>query len=244
MKKLVTGMALAVACLVPLSAAKAVDFCTSGLALNFCGSVSVSITPSGSGSLVTLTVFNYSGSSLGGDPAAVFTSIALTDVPNIGTLSGLSVVSGGIDYVVGPAGDPGPHWALTTNVQQGGGVVVAIDASTIPGSTIQYGISSACSGANRIDTGGIGTCGFAANSVVISFHSTTSGLTAGDVFVKAQGINSSECDYNISTGVGSPTGCGGGTTTVPEPATLTLFGTGLIALGSRVKRWRRRNDNV
>jgi hypothetical protein len=243
MKKLMTGMALAVACLVPLSAAKAVDFCTSGLALNFCGSVTVATEAiSGGGTKVTLTVFNYSGSTLGGDPAAVFTSIALTDVsPSIGDVTGLKVISNGVDYAQGP---DGPNWGLSTQVQQGGGVVVDIDASTIPGSTIQYGIGSGCSEDKRINTGGIGTCGFAARSVVISFNSTTNNLVAGDIFVKAQGNNSSECDYNISTGVGTPTGCGGGTTTVPEPATLTLFGTGLIALGSRVSRWRRRNKAV
>jgi PEP-CTERM motif len=238
MKKLVTGMALAVACLVPLSAAKAFDFCTTGLALNFCGSVVVttSLNTVTGGTNVVLTVLNTSGGPLGGNPLAVFTSIGLTDVSSIGTLGPVVVRSGGIDY--------SSHWALTTGAQGGGGITVDINAGTIPGSTIKYGISSACSGTtDRIYTGGIGGCGFT-NNVTISFSTSTAWgtFTAGDVFVKAQGVNSSECDFSLTSPTGVPTGCN--QTTVPEPATLTLFGTGLLALGSRVKRWRRRNNNV
>lgn len=227
MKKLVTGLAIAAACLAPLSAAKAQAFCTTGLALNFCGSVVVSTAPNGSGgTLVTIQVLNTSGGALGGNPLAVFTSIGLEGVNNAGTLSNFSVSAGGVNYT--------SHWELVKNESVGGGVNIDINSSTMPGSTINFGISSACSGSvDRIYSGGIGGC--APNVVTISFETTTANFAAGfnNVYIKAQGDNSSECLLG--------SGC---TTTVPEPTSIVLVGTGLMALGSRANRWRRRNQKV
>ncbi len=227
MKKILAGTALAVACLAPLSAAKAADFCTTGLTLNFCGSVVITTVPSGTGTLVSIKVLNTSGGVAGGNPLAVFTAIGLTDVSSWGTLGSLSVTSGGTG-----------HWELNTNEQGGGGINVDINNSTTNG--VHYALSSFCSGAATPDavyTGGSGIngpCGL--NYVTFSFTSSVANLTIGDFFIKAQGANSSECDFSLNG-----TGISCNTTTVPEPASIVLVGTGLMALGRRASRWRRRN---
>jgi hypothetical protein len=72
MKRLLLPTALALALLAPLATASAdpnsYSFCTTGLSLNFCGSVEVTATPNAAGGTdVTFQVVNTSsGSSLGG----------------------------------------------------------------------------------------------------------------------------------------------------------------------------------
>jgi hypothetical protein len=228
MKKILAVTALAVACLTPLASAKAEGFstgpfCTSGLALNFCGSVDVSVIDHGSYSTVQFTVYNTSPTNA--TAAAVFTAIGLEGVSGITgaeSISNLSVMMGATSF---------GGWGVDINKSVGGGVNVDILASTTAG--INWGISSECSGAQNL----IYTCG--TNAVVISFDVTPDFVLGdGDVFVKAQNARGGGLSGECIIG----TACS--STNVPEPASIVLVGTGLMALGRRASRWRRRNQNA
>ena len=232
MKKILAGIAIVAACLVPMTSASASgfstgSFCTTGLALNFCGSVDVSVVAAGTGSDVSFKVYNTSGIA-GGDAAAVFTAVGLEGISGISSstqISGLTVQLNGTGTNYG--------WEVNVNEEVGGGTAIDLLSSTQPGSTINWGISSSCTADNRIDT-----CG--TSYVLISFHTAPAVTLASgsEVFIKAQGLNSSECRFDANGNSTCPT------TTVPEPASIVLVGTGLMALGRRANRWRRRNQNV
>jgi len=205
------------------------NFCTTGLALNFCGSVIVTATAaSGGGTDVVFKVLNTSGGPLGGDPLATFTAIGLDNIGVSPTITGPISVT-----LDGSSTNYSSGWQVSINKTIGGGISVDDLARTTNG--INDGISSACAPlANRIATGGIGSCPGGSNWVTISFHVNQNFQLANGavVFVKAQGNNSSECILG--------TACS--TTTTPEPATIALLGTGLLALGGRFARWPRRRD--
>jgi hypothetical protein len=235
MKKILVLAPLVAALLAPLGTAGAQtrdwgSFCTTGLALNFCGSVQVSaVASAGGGTDVTFTILNTSGGALGGDASAVFTGIGLDNI-------GLG------DPTVGPVtvtmnGTTFSGWQVEVDKQGGGGVNVDLLADTENG--INNGISSACAPVNnRIATGGIGGCPGGSNTVTISFHiSSTFDLADASLFIKAQGAQSSVCV------IGSE--CAPITTSaVPEPATLLLVGTGMLALAGGRRRSRRRAKHV
>lgn len=233
MKKLLVGAIAATLIATPLTSAQADvnnygAFCTTGLVINFCGSVTVSATPhTGGGTDVVIRVLNTSGGATGGDANAVFTAIGLENVPtdNTTTFSNLHVV------LDGSPTDYASQWQVDANKSLGGGLNVDVLPHTDHG--IQYGISSACGPiAKRITTGGIGGCSGGSHDVIISFH-TNAVFSANDaqIFIKQQGTLSSECLLG--------TGCSPHVAPVPEPASLILFGTGMMSMGGLFRRRRR-----
>ena len=83
MNKLLGCASLAAAFLAPLTSARAEtrewgSFCTTGVVMNFCGSMQVTATPTPDGRTeLSFTVLNTSGGTQSGDPGAVFTAIGL-----------------------------------------------------------------------------------------------------------------------------------------------------------------------
>ena len=218
-----------------------------GTSFQTCAAVTVTVTPrtNGPGAIVTMQIRNLSGTN-GTYAGTVFTNVGLDNVMP----TSINVITdprsaGYVLRVTGPCStgpncDYSQHWQLSNDKAIGGGVKVDLLSGTENGS--RYSIASSCNGGlapgHRLffltgcnaNTGGVVTMTFA---VTGDFDPATT----GDVFVKGQNGPNGQSTTCI-TGDGSAANCYP-TSTVPEPLSAGLFGTGLLAIGG-VKRFMRR----
>lgn len=250
------GRTLAVAAMLSLAGAtlaQADGFKTwtvcGGNAFNTCASVELNVV----GTNVTMRVWNLSGlhGTYGG---TVFTSVGLFNVPT--AVYAVIPSNGLVTGMSGPTrtGDSPSAWRIRNNTQVGGGVQLDLVGSTPNG--IDDGIASSCAPAGSLPGGTNSlwmspTCGAGGVTdptlnggfVVFSFTVTQTwdpNASGTELLVKGQnGPNgaSTEC----ITGTGKNNNCAPPPPqVVPEPITMTLLGTGLIALGGASLRRRRK----
>lgn len=223
------------------------NFC-GGSGFTFCASVNfaVAANPAG-GYTVTLDVLNRSLAS-GSNAPAQFVSVGLENVlppgERMATPANFRLQQGtwnGTSYVFADVCGANPTcWNMATNQTEGGGVRVDFDANTTQGN--QVSISSNCSASDPhwnvdpIDSCGRGSVAALWRPVRISFN-VTQAITSADLYVKAIANGSTECLTGSSQ---LPCTMAPPVTTAPEPATMTLFASGLAMLG--VARHRRRRS--
>ncbi len=256
-KRIVTAAAFAgIALAFPISEARAIGERTwavcggtpysgySGFAL--CASVRVTVTRNAAGQhVVTMQVYNLGGQN-GSYSGSVFTSIGLDNVipTSVNVVTGSLKITG--PCVANSAGcDYSEHWQVVDNKAIGGGVKVDLLAGSF---NSQHSIASQCGVDNGLTPGHnlyfVTNCHpSGSNFVTLSFRVTQDfdpSLT-GDLFIKGQNGylgQSSEC----LTG-GKNENCGP-TTVVPEPITLTLFGTGVLGWSGVGFLRRRRREST
>jgi uncharacterized protein (TIGR03382 family) len=249
MKRLLAASIL-VGVLAPTSA-KAVtpgstyDFC-GGSGFTFCASVTMSVAANTTGGYtVTLDVLNRSAG-VGSNAPAQFVSVGLENVlptgERLATPSNFKLQQGswnGTSYVFSDVCGANPTcWNMATNQTEGGGVNVDFDGNTTQGN--QISIASNCLATEAhwnispINSCGRGTDAALWRPVRISFN-VTQNITSADLYIKAIANGSTECQ----TGSVKTPCTNVPVTTTPEPATMTLVASGLLALGL-VRR--RRND--
>lgn len=212
----------------------------SGFAL--CASVSVTVTTGPNGeNIVTMEIYNMSGAN-GSYAGTVFTSLGLDNV-----VPALEVIDGSLT-VTGPcleeegACDYSEHWTVYNDKSIGGGIKVDVLAGSF---NSQYSIASQC-GVDAGETPGheryyVTDClPGGANYVTLTFEVTNDfdPSQTGYLFIKGQNGYQGQSTTCITDG---PKENCGPTTVVPEPLTMTLFGTGLAAMGG-MKALRRRRD--
>jgi hypothetical protein len=222
------------------------NFC-GGNGFTFCASVSLSVAANGSGGYtVTLDVLNRSVAS-GSNAPAQFVSIGLENVlppgERLASPSHFRLQQGtwtGSSYVFADVCGSNPTcWNMATNQTEGGGVNVDFDGNTTQGN--QISIASNCSASDPhwnvapINTCSQGTSAALWRPVRISFD-VMQNITSADLYVKAIANGSTECvtGTTVHACTFAPP-----VTTAPEPATVTLFASGLALLGI-VQRKRRR----
>jgi hypothetical protein len=254
MKRFIAAALTTTVLLVPVHTARAdgsktFDFCggtyTGYTGFAFCASVAVGVakaTEAGHAAgayTVTIDVANLSGEN-GSVAGTLFAQMGLDNlINNLATPTNLTISQGG-KIVCTNLADNTTGKAKCFNVQMdktaAGGVNLDFLMSTSNG--VNLALTSACKAPPNATTNLLYTC-LAAAPVRISFDVTTNfdPNNGVEVYVKGQGTiyNSTECQ----TGVVGSIACTP-TTTTPEPASLVLLGTGLLALGAPVRRRMRR----
>lgn len=216
----------------------------SGFAL--CASVNVAVTTGANGEhIVTMKIYNLSGQN-GSYSGTVFTSLGLENVvPDIEVLDGTLSVTG--PCLENPDGcDYSEYWTVYNDKSIGGGIKVDVLAGSFES---KYAIASQC-GVDENTTQGhelifVTDCiPDAANFVTLSFHvdadfDPNDPNNPGFLFIKGQ--NGYDGQSTQCLAGGDQMNCE--PTVVPEPLTMTLFGTGLAAMGGMKMLRRRREEN-
>ena len=224
-----------------------------------CASITATVLPSTVNPgkyTVTFTVYNMSG--LGGESydGSTITALGIDGIDGGEYVAGSLSVTGTClkndgtvtENCAAPTTGKGAAWAVVDDeTNYAGGF--KIDLSTLSTKGVNYGIISQCG----VDAGNapaevvfVTDCsGVGPNFVTISFDVTKNfDPSTGLVYARAQngypdGEGSTSCLETSDKLPCVPV------TTVPEPLTLTLFGTGVAALGGiKVLRHRRREDEV
>jgi hypothetical protein len=273
MKRLFAGLGLAVAVTIPASVpaqtlfnGTTYTFC-GGTGYTFCGMANLTVQQNPITHLyhVALVVANTSGSA-GSRTGAEFVAVGLDNVlpnvasglqvfnfaMNVGTWNGSTFSSLGSACAAAVPTQPSGCWNMSVLPihAEAGGIKLDFDASTTTGNP--PALSSLCGatdspGVPRATSAEIYTCGHSPllsswRPIEISFDMNQN-LTSAEFYVKAidKTLGSTEC-VSVGQGTSAPT-CIGTTTTTPEPASLALLGSGLLALAGRV-RLRRRGTRV